>query len=322
VADILKPSIHFSLRAFAPADRFDRWNETLEATGHVTDFNNVDADFHAEFVLRSIGALTVGDFRTTRADVYRTRKNIAKAEVRGFLIFQQVGSEGSHFRIGNQEQTKLGSGDVVITNADRPFASRSADLFHHRVTVIPRSRLQVSQTELGRLEDGLILRSGNTSARLINALLGEVYNGAETLPASASDGLMDAVAGLIAAAAGAESEDAIAIGELALVHRRMRRHMRDPLLSPSMIAAECGISLRKLHGLFEGTGHTFGSFLRASRLDIARSALGNPRNTLIISDLAGELGFNSLATFYRAYRDAFGEAPGDTRASAVNRQLT
>ena len=128
---------------------------------------------------------------------------------------------------------------------------------------------------------------------------------------------MDAAAGLLAAAAGAHDEGAVGTGELAMVHRRVRHRLRDPLLSPSRIAGECGMSLRKLHGLFEGSGDTFGSFLRKARLDLARATLCNPEANVGISDLAVDLGFNSLSTFYRVYRDAFSETPGDTRDSAL-----
>lgn len=315
----IPPSIHFSLREFLPGDRVDRWNETLETARYVTDFNNVGADFHAEFTLRSVGGLTVGDFRTGKADVFRTPDNIARCEVRGFMIFQQIGQFGSHFRVGKRDETFLSAGDIVIANPDSPFVNRSLNPFHHRVTVIPQSKVRVSRFELGRLEDGLVLRSGEPATRLINGFLGEVFDNATSLSLGSASGMLDAAGGLIAAAAGADNKEERAVSELALVHSRIRRRMRNPEVTPADIAAECGISVRKLHGLFEGTGDTFGSFLRGARLDLARAALVDPGATTGIADLAAELGFNSLSTFYRLYRDTFGESPGFTRETALNR---
>jgi AraC-like DNA-binding protein len=316
-----KPSIHFSLRDFVPGERVDRWHETLEQARYVSDFNNIDPDFHGEFTLRTVGGLTVGDFRTSRAQVFRTASNIARCEVQGFMIFQQMGDRGSHFQVGQRDETFLSPGDIVIANPDRPFLNRSLYPFHHRVTVIPRNRLRAGRYVVERLEGGLILRSGDAAARLINAFLRESFDCAADLSITSADGVLDAAASLIAAAAGDDDHDALGLGELALVHRRIRRRLRDPYLTPTRIAGECGMSVRKLHGLFEGSGDTFGSFVRRERLDVARCVLSDPRALNGITDLAAELGFNSLSTFYRIYRETFGEAPGATRAAALARDV-
>jgi transcriptional regulator GlxA family with amidase domain len=80
------------------------------------------------------------------------------------------------------------------------------------------------------------------------------------------------------------------------------------------VAHACGISVRKLHALFERADGSFSHHILARRLDEARATLAN--HTLrdrSIADVAFGLGFNSLATFYRNYRARFDETPGDTR---------
>lgn len=308
----------FSLRDYQPTRRIDRWHEVLDEIRFTSSFRNLDPDFHGEFVIQPAGALVIGDFHTSRGDVFRTNQDIAKCDLDSFIIFQQRGIQGSFFSSGTlPDDTFLSAGDIVIANVDAPFASRNKHSFHHRVAVVPRALLAISSARLGKLEDGMVLRRGEPLNRILSAFLDQAWDTVGDLPTGAFKGVADAAASLLAAASGARSDEAAAVGQLAVVQRRIRAHLRDPLLTPSRIADECGFSLRKLHGLFESSEDTFGSFVRRARLDLARQLLSDPRSTQAIADLAVNLGFNSLATFYRVYRDAFGETPGDTRATAL-----
>ena len=60
---------------------------------------------------------------------------------------------------------------------------------------------------------------------------------------------------------------------------------------------------------------SFSRTVTAMRLDEARGQLlENP--TRPVADIAFACGFESLATFYRGFRSAFGMAPGDVRDTA------
>ncbi|MET0309259.1 MAG: helix-turn-helix transcriptional regulator [Sphingomonas sp.] len=313
----MPPLKRFATGDFAPADRLDHWHNALDEIGFRTSFRNFGPQFAADFSVRAFGPLVLGDFRTSRADVYRTNRDIAQCSTHSVLIFQQLGPQGSLFGTGTMDETFLAAGDIALAYTDAPFGSRNPNPFHHRVAAIPRELLDISQAGMGRIEDGLVLRAGSPMARLLAAYMGEVRDCGALLPAASLDGVARAMGDLVAAAAGGTGGAFTEGGELALVRRRISRHLRNPALSPSGIAAECGMSLRKLHGLFEGTGETFGSHVRKARLELARASLIDGRRRVGIADLAMSLGFNSIATFYRVYRDAYGEAPGDTREGAM-----
>lgn len=107
----------------------------------------------------------------------------------------------------------------------------------------------------------------------------------------------------------------LAARQLDRIKAEIRQNLFDPLMSPERAARLVNMSVRKLHMLFAKSGMSFSKFVLRERLAYARQALTDPKRAeeQSISNLAFSIGFNSLATFYRAYGAAFGEAPGVTR---------
>ena len=83
---------------------------------------------------------------------------------------------------------------------------------------------------------------------------------------------------------------------------------------PASTAAALGISLRQLHLLFEPTGTSCARYVTQRRLQQCRSALTSPTGVArSVADIAFGWGFNSLATFYRAFEREFGMPPAAFR---------
>lgn len=93
------------------------------------------------------------------------------------------------------------------------------------------------------------------------------------------------------------------------------RDLHQPGLSPAAVAQELGISLRQVHVLFEPTGRSFSRTLAALRLRKAGEILATAPSRPV-ADIAYACGFDSLATFYRAFRSSYGMTPRDLRVRA------
>jgi len=131
------------------------------------------------------------------------------------------------------------------------------------------------------------------------------------------------LSGLMALACGASEEgrwsgqDALRTARLEAAKRYIEQHLAKPDLVPGTAAAALGISLRNLHLLFEPTGTTFAQYVTQRRLLECRAALSSPNSVRrSVADIAFGWGFNSLATFYRAFERAFGIRPTALRAIA------
>ncbi|WP_051444329.1 helix-turn-helix transcriptional regulator [Afipia sp. P52-10] len=109
-----------------------------------------------------------------------------------------------------------------------------------------------------------------------------------------------------------ESRNVLRASYLHVANRLLASHMHRADLSPLLVARALGISVRKLHLLFEPTGLSFSRTLMSMRLAETRRRLTlEPRKH--VAEIAFACGFDSLATFYRAFRQAYRMTPGDLR---------
>lgn len=100
-----------------------------------------------------------------------------------------------------------------------------------------------------------------------------------------------------------------------LTHATLRRRLlacidarlNCPDLKPMTAAQALGASVRTVHLLLQGTPHTFSRLVARRRLQRAQALLMQEHASVV--DVAYACGFNSLATFYRQYRAAFGMSP-------------
>jgi AraC-like DNA-binding protein len=92
----------------------------------------------------------------------------------------------------------------------------------------------------------------------------------------------------------------------------IEQHLDRPDLSPAWLSAMLGISVRQLHLLFEPSGTTCARYVQTKRLERACALLSRSPHRPV-ADVAFACGFDSLTTFYRAFRGAFRMSPSDFR---------
>ena len=150
---------------------------------------------------------------------------------------------------------------------------------------------------------------------------------APLLPDELGEAVLRNLCGLVALSCGASDEgdergrDSLRSAQLTAVKRHVDLHLADPGLTPASAAAALGISLRQLHRLFEPSGSSFARYVLRQRLlkcrDTIAGATGTGRSVV---DIAFGWGFNSMATFYRAFASEFGGAPAVLRTASSRRE--
>lgn len=99
--------------------------------------------------------------------------------------------------------------------------------------------------------------------------------------------------------------------------RRAQAYMLEHLgerLPVAMVASHCGLSVRRLQALFQDECRQSPlQWLRQQRLQAVRQALSQTDEAHKIGETAARFGFTHLGEFSRAYRQAFGETPQQTR---------
>ncbi|WP_166427266.1 helix-turn-helix domain-containing protein [Nonomuraea mesophila] len=99
----------------------------------------------------------------------------------------------------------------------------------------------------------------------------------------------------------------------------IQEHLRDPHLSPRMLAIEHHISTSYLHRIFQEQNATVSSYIRSLRLERARRDLADPALRAVpIHSIAAKWCFSASSAFSHAFRRAYGLSPKDFRQEAAH----
>lgn len=307
-----------------PADaRFAQWREaccqhvyalTPEQRGH--------GPFRGHIVHRQLGPLDVADIACDGHLVQRRAQDIRERPSDTIYIYLQ---RAGHvwFEQRGQRHT-VAPGDIVIADPDVAFSTGTEDTFDFRLWRVARerlrSRLVLTSGELPMVRIGREQAERELIALWLDSLL---HHHARLALAPLARGV-DTLCDLVAHAAGATpahhepARQARRQARLQQVLRVVAQRSSDMLLTPGLVARDCGVSLRTLHLLFEGTGQSFHEHVTQARLVRAHALLLDPAaRHLGAAEIGYAAGFAEVSTFYRRFRQRYGMAPGELRAAGL-----
>lgn len=309
----------WSTDSLAERDRFAFWREELLAPLGIAAEPNSSPScaFHARVTHRSKGPLTHLRVEADAHRVMRRSREIARRLRRGYSVYLENG-EGTWFRYGGLEYLAE-PGDLFVTNADEPWESGTLGRHRLETLLLPKSMLDPHLPALGGPFVARLSRE-NGPAALAADFFQSLTREWDRLDPAMLEAAADTFCRLVAVVGGAaagDQRDAVGTARLAQARQYAARHLADPELSPARAAAGLGISLRSLHQIFEPSGTSFARYVMRRRLQECRAAMVNPAGLhRSVTDIALGWGFNSLPTFYRAFRREFGETPSEVRAEA------
>lgn len=316
--------LSFSTDDLRPQDRFDHWCEVRGKSlfGVTIELDRERrAGFQGRFSAAPIGNAVLAEMTASSYRVSRTPADIARVSSDSLSIGLQIRGPG-WMKIKGDRVHSVREGDVTISHANMGFAAipERSDGFHFRTLKIPLN----DDLALGARTRDLFpepLMKSDRLTRLIAATLGAL----EQNP-SHSSGIADGIESIVRLALIArgrlaqgspEGRAALRAGFLHTTRNVMKRDLHRPGLTAATVAAELAISLRQVHVLFEPTGLSFTRTLTAMRLKEARRLLeATPARQ--VADIAYACGFDSIATFYRVFRSAYGMTPSDVRMMSLN----
>ena len=117
---------------------------------------------------------------------------------------------------------------------------------------------------------------------------------------------------------GSESSNLAAM-HLQRIEHCIEAQLANPGLTPLLIAAACGLSVRYLHKLFKHTPYSFCEWIRLRRLETVNRSLHDPNCKLSIGELAMRWGFSDQTQFTRSFRQHFGYTASEVRRTGLER---
>ena len=310
--------VRFSADDVPPHDRVRLWCDFFAKHAHsITPSRIPDpGTFRGDASGWVAGGFTLLRISSGLEAVRRTGADMAKDKVQSFFIrrFHQpamwrVAVGGMAIDLAHEP------GDFCVSSSEWPFDAQSQGPAAFDVLIIPQGALAPLLVG-GRLRRPFRLPGATPLGSLLGAAMAAAIAQAPLLTDELGEAVLRNFCGLVALACstadeGAElARDSTRSAQLAAVKRHVDVHLADSGLTPASTAAALGISARQLHRLFEPSGSTFARYVLRQRLlrcrDTIAGATGTGRSVI---DIAFGWGFNSMATFYRAFVNEFGGPP-------------
>lgn len=315
--------VSWSTDELRPHERFEHWREVRgkHLAGVTMD---VDRDrrgvFKGRFSSVAVGGAALSDIQATAYDVSRTPADIRRVSSDSLRISYLVDGPGwCDTPLG---RSYMSAGSISTSYSDLPFAmvQRPGNL-HVRLLRIPLSRSEALDRS-ARDYHTETLAPDDRYTRLIRASFLSLADDAARLDDAEADRAVTDLAQLVLLARGSvrrnlpESREAVRTGHLKAARRLIARNLHRQDLDVESLARMLAVSVRQVHAMFEPTGMTCHRTITAMRVDEARRLLlltpGRP-----VTDIAFACGFDSMATFYRAFRKAEEATPGDYRQALL-----
>lgn len=236
-----------------------------------------------------------------------------------FLSFYKTGSCRNRIDRFNTENQP---GDLIITDLSQPL---SAEVTRHRSVdiVIPRSIL-AARLDFPNDQHMRVIHRDEPLVKLLESHLTTLTSNAANLKLYDIKNIEPITLSLVAAAINGcgndQTRSAIHACIRSTIVEHIDKNLHRPSLTPDHLSKCFGISLRKLHYLFQVDGGV-SRFIQLRRLYKIKHMLSKPDlASFSISELAESNGFAHAASFSRAFRQAFGVSARTLRAMSLEGQ--
>lgn len=316
--------ISWTTDTLRPHERFEHWREVRgrHLAGVTMEVERErQASFWGAFSSLAVGGALFSEIRSSAYDVTRTAADIGRVSSDSLRISHLVAGPG--WCETPAGRVYLGAGSLATSHTDLPFAirQRPGAEMHVRLLRIPLE----GKGRLARLVRGYhtaVLTPDGRFARLLRAAFMSLAEEVAVLEAGEAEQSVAHLARLVLLSRGSvragepESRAAVRDACLKTALRLIRNNLARQDLGVDTLARALGISVRQMHVVFEPTGSTCQATITAMRIaEVRRQLLAAPGRS--VTDIAFACGFDSLSTFYRAFRRVDDTTPSDYRQTAL-----
>jgi AraC family transcriptional regulator, positive regulator of tynA and feaB len=294
------------------------WNDVYSNHLAHVSFSPLDQDgFAAELKVGAVGSLGIARVHSGPTQIERTSAHIARSHNRRFSFVLQLHGVGTFTHCGHE--TLLNEGDFTLCDSAAPHTLRfqgPADF------ILLRTSPEALQAHFPAPERvcGLRLPSqqGFTTAAAVmtRSLWAQMEKG---LPAKFNTMIVSNMLEMMASSYAILFDPYIAdfsteAARRFEVKRFVDSHLKEPGLSPCMIAEALHISRRHLRVLFAGERESVSGYILRCRLEEAARQISNVLwRGRTLANIAFACGFTSAAHFSRVFHAHYGMTPREYR---------
>lgn len=280
-----------------------KWADGLdEAFVQLQPVATCGSGFFGQIRQVSTKELNVSLVTSSGHEIQRHRQHIRSRSPE--IAFVNILSRGRS-RVTQSEVFEAAPMDVSIVDTRRPYAIRQDDPFQLVSIAVPTDWIDpdtapyhpLGRTTAGRELSGIIwglakmlLSAGPAQADMSSPLATQLRHSLAMLPRMATE----------------VPEHRASVD---LLQSYVKRHLDQPDLRAETLARHFGISVRRVHQLFEPTGQSVSEFVNDVRLTKAAALLGEAGTQTLVSDIAWRVGYADPSYFTRRFKRRFGCTP-------------
>lgn len=233
------------------------------------------------------------------------------------VITLQVEGKGKVYQDGRQDIIE--PGDITLFDASRQFEVHFDGPTKQLSLSIPWQSVQrqlISPKKITGIGISGRVGVGSVASEFVNTFAQQAAN----MAASEREGLMRSLVDIINAAiisrlaSSTLSRSSYSDFQFNTARVYVEENLRDPDLSPAVVAAAIGVSQRYLNKMFEAENLSLGRLIWERRLENCRIDLENPgMDGRSITDIALSWGFKSSSHFSRSFRELYQLSPRQAR---------
>ncbi len=306
--------LRFSTAQTLQQDRSSQWNAVIaEAYFPLQLHFRNPLEFNGQLTRMPLGHVGLSRLTSDPVNYERRRSHISEAREEEYLITIPRVSSVEFRQLG--KDVRCDPGGFILERGDEPYRfmyENPNDLF---VLKVGRSALAERVRQPDR-HCARVIDATSGTANLFAAMVGHAQSQIAELGASAAETIgrqLLELLGLVLETDGDVAESGVSsvrAAHLSRVERFIRANLKEPGLSPDLIAEGCGISKRYLHDLFKDVNGTVSQQIRDQRLIAARDRL-EASGAVKIAEIAYRFGFSDQAQFARLFKAKFGLTPSD-----------
>jgi len=302
----------------APANRFSYWSDAI-CNSYVRlgcDVKNMSR-FKGSIKIKHHSVLSISEVSAMAHTAERRKQDISASTDEYFLLSLQRRETSRIKQFG--KSAILHPGDMALYSSSDPYELNLSNNFEKTVLQLPREKL------LARLPNAQMLVAHRIDGqsgigRLVRENIQEFARFADdknpTLQSMVQATLIDLIATGLANEIGQKAE--LSSPEQHVLMRAksfIRSNLGQPELDRNRVAAEIGMSVRRLNAVFAKENYSIAEYIRSERLKRVAIELRDERYAhLSISEIAIRNGFSNLQHFSTLFRNTQGQSPKSYRS--------
>jgi len=298
-------------------DRFSYWREAVCDTYVQLDCNcDNPAQFGGEILLNRMSRLSTSFVSGSQQLVRRRKQDISQSNEESFLISLQLANDGVVQQSGRTAYLK--PGDFTLYSSTECYSINLPDGFRQLVVQVPREEL-LSRLPRADLLTGITISGKNTLGSIVNDSVLRLVNSIEQLSDPVRQSVQDTIIDLFLTGLASleetkyelsKPEEQILLRGDAIIHS----NLYNPVFDRQMLAAQMGMSVRRLSEIYQNDKRSISSTIRNMRLSKIAADLKDSRySRRTISDIAYKWGIANQQRLIRNFKAQYGLTPREFR---------